>query len=213
MCNPEKAREGLPKRIGSLRTVKHSLTLSFVDLAPQKLKFLPLAFLFACASNQVEELDRELQVLSLRSSLAVNMIEEALLEPTEASSGWGAGVQEIELTVRALGHLEVDERATNSQRVSAVLFQARAWDDVARVIDKAADRAGRTENSSPALVRDILHDKSFPARIAAQNSFERALRLACRLGEKESDVWPEIIDGVQRYSEASSPIDCDASVY
>jgi len=170
---------------------------------------LSLVFVFACSTNETAELDRDLQALSERSKLAVEMVREALHEPMDASEGWSAGVTEIESVVRSLGQLESDVHATDSQRLIAVVYQARSWDDVANVVQDAAERAGREQISSHKLVRDVLRDKAFPARIAAQNSFDRALRIACRLSLSQSEVWLEIVDGVQRYSETDTPTNCN----
>ena len=192
--------------------MKHSLTLTVVRNLARRLLGLLMVGMFACSVDQSAELDRELQALSQRSRFAVQMVQDALHEPMDASVGWSTGVKEIELVVRSLGQLESDVAATDSQRLIAVVYQARAWDDIANVVQAAGDRVGDHQIASSELARQILRDKAFPARIAARNSFDRALRMGCRLGLTHSQVWLEIVDGVQRYSEADATVSCYKSI-
>jgi len=159
------------------------------------------ALLVSCSATDVEGVDRELRMHALQTQLSADKIEDALSKPGTTSTEWAAGVDEIESTVRALARLEVDEFATEAQQVLAVLYQARAWDDVARITKAAAAR----END---VSRDILHEKSFPSRIAAQNAYERAFRIACRLSQSKGPAWLEIIDGVERYSDGTLRDNC-----
>ena len=100
----------------------------------------------------------------------------------------------VEQATRELAALETDDRATDAQRLQALVLQARAWDDTASAIDAAAEPDGGA--SLPARA-EALRDKSFPARIAARNGFERALRAACA-GGADPIVVPELLDGIAR---------------
>ena len=196
------------KEAASLPAMKDSLTLPNMRNLGLKLATLCAALLFACSSSESPELDRELQVLSQRSDLAVAMVSEALATPADVSSGWSEGVKEIESIVWSLGQLESDVNASDRQRLTAVLYQARAWDDIANVVLLAPKSLAVDEVTSSKIVREELEAKAFPAQIAAQNGFDRALRMACRLQLTQGNVWQEIVVGVQRYSETSDHIRC-----
>ena len=50
----------------------------------------------------------------------------------------------------------------------------------------------------PAFARDMLREKAFPATIAAQNAYQRALAFACEHHLEDRAAMPEILDGLQR---------------
>ena len=102
--------------------------------------------------------------------------------------------------------LEEDTRASDAQRLTAVVLQARAWDDASQAIEGA--RAPTDfDAAQQALLARVLTDKAFPARVAALNSYERALRMACRLGLEDPAVVPELVDGIARYGGTAPSLD------
>ena len=160
--------------------------------------FVFVAFGSACATEGPDEVDLELAGLASRAHTGVEMIEHALGNPDHTSRGLGEGVQVVEDAARALAAFETDDRAAPGQRLQAVLTQARAWDDAARAIEG--------NGSQPALLQQLLSEKAFPARVAALNSYERALSLACTLGAVAQPAIAEIADGVERYG--GEPANC-----
>jgi hypothetical protein len=159
----------------------------------------------ACASEGTEVFDHELAGLAARSEAGVAQISIALATPDAASRQLGEGVQLVDDATRALGRLESDPRASDAQRVQAVLLQARAWDDTARAILAAA----RPDAGAAALetLSKVLAEKAFPAQVAAHSAYERALALVCELGLDPHPAVLEMIDGVERYGGTPPPAD------
>ena len=161
--------------------------------------------LTCCAADGSDAVQTELAGLAARSFAAVTKIQHGLERPELASRDFGEGVQAVEATTRSLADLEVDPRAGDGQRLMAIVYQARAWDDAAQAIEGAPPPAG-FDAGQQALLAQVLAEKAFPAKVAAKNSYERALRLACRLGVEHLPVTVEILDGVSRYGgDAPSP--------
>lgn len=151
----------------------------------------------ACASDSSESVQRELGQAAQRAEAGVAKISRALAEPEAGPRGFGEGVSQVELATRTLAELEGDERASDVQRLMAVLLQARAWDDATRAIEGAA-MPSAFDAEQQSLYAGVLQEKAFPSRVAAQNSWERARKLACGLGADEP-LLLEIADGVSRY--------------
>lgn len=149
----------------------------------------------ACASEGSEAVQAELTRASSLATDGLVIIEQALA--LSELRGLGEGVSRVEQATRSLAALENDERASGPQQLMAVLLQARAWDDTVRAIEGAGVPGGMDASQSE-LYRGMLRDKAFPSRIAAQNSWARARKVACRLGADDS-VLLEILDGVSRY--------------
>lgn len=147
---------------------------------------------FAACAVDASEVSAELARQARVADRGVEKIARALatLEPTSRS--FGEGVREVERATRELAALETDDRASEAQRLQAIVLQARAWDDTARAIDAVMAIDGGPAH--PALV-DALRDKSFPARIAARNSYDRALPMACAV---DHAAVLEIVDGIAR---------------
>lgn len=155
---------------------------------------LVAAALSACAAEGADAVATELVRSAQLAEHGVASIRRALAEHQLGSRGFGEGVRAVEQATRELAALETDDRATDAQRLQALVLQARAWDDTASAIDAAAEPDG----GAPLPARaEALRDKSFPARIAARNGFERALRAACAAGA-DPIVVPELLDGIAR---------------
>ena len=98
--------------------------------------------LISCAADTPEVVDAELSHLSNAAAAGVSTIERALrdgrmMTPAtgDGSPGLiGEGLRAVDAATRALSRLEDDPRASEAQRLDAVVRQARAWDDAARVI-------------------------------------------------------------------------------
>lgn len=161
---------------------------------------LPVALaavaLAACAGEGSDAVTVELSRSAARAEEGVAKIERSLGELELGSRGFGEGVRQVEQATRELAALETDERATEAQRLQALVLQARAWDDTAHVIGAAAGPDGGA--ARPAIT-EALREKAFPARIAARNGFERALRAACLVTGADPAVVLELVDGIARH--------------
>jgi hypothetical protein len=177
-------------------------------LALASLCLASAAVLAACASvsEGSDPVQAGLQTQALRAAGGVSKVRHALDHPELASRELGEGVMAVEAATRELGLLEDDARASDLQRLMAMVHQARAWDDVSQAFQRAiaAAPATTTEGEDPAhqALATVLSDKAFPARVAAENGYRRALRSACRFGFDELPVVQEITDGIARYGEA-----------
>jgi hypothetical protein len=165
---------------------------------------LPVLAAFAlavgCASETSDAVQLELTQAAIEARDGVQKIHRALANLDLSSTEFGEGVQQVEQAARMLGALEADDRASEGQRLSAALLQARAWDDAARAIEIAAPEGYTAEQQE--LTRRVLDEKAFPVRVAAQTSFRRVLRWACRAGAEE--IALEAADGVARYTGRSA---------
>lgn len=146
-------------------------------------------FAFGCASEGSDVISNELAVLSARAAQGVDSIHRGHL---------GEGVGAVDEVTRQLALLEVDPRAADTQRLMAVVHQARAWDDAATAILTGHDSAAALGATQRDLLESVLAEKAFPARVAAENSYKRALRMACGLGVDDQPVMLEILDGIDR---------------
>lgn len=166
---------------------------------------LTLAALAGGCAGQVEDaVPQELSRAALRADEGVAKIRRSLGELEQGSRGFGEGVRQVELATRDLAALETDDRATELQRLQALILQARAWDDAAHAIDAAAGTDGGA--AKPAII-EALREKAFPARIAARNGFERALRVACTVTGEDPAVVLELIDGIARHGGPTIALD------
>ncbi|MFO0727699.1 MAG: hypothetical protein U1E65_28225 [Myxococcota bacterium] len=144
----------------------------------------------ACAVEPSARIDRQLYSAGLEARAAVEKIRRSL--PT-AGRGFGEGVAAVEAVTRRYDALEQDPRASDGQRLSAILGEARAWDDASHAILGARLVEGDEE-----IAGDMLREKAFPATIAAQNAYQRALAFACEHHLEDRAAMPEILDGLQR---------------
>jgi hypothetical protein len=154
----------------------------------------------ACASDGSEPVHSAIQASAARATLGVQKVHHALEHPSQASAELGEGIQAVEAATRDLAVLEDDARASELQRLMAVVGQARAWDDLSTAFDIAA--APDLDPPQQVALASVLRDKAFPARVAAEAAFRRALRTACRLGLEEQPVVSEIMDGIARFGQA-----------
>lgn len=159
--------------------------------------------LTGCASEDSDAIAVALAQENARALAGVEKISRSLDPLDLASRGFGEGVHEVERASRALGALETDERASRTQSLLAVLIEARVWDDTVRAIEEVD--LSTYEPKQQELLRNLLREKAFPARVAASNAYQRALRLACRSGMDEH--LPEILDGVARYDGEARPLE------
>ena len=172
--------------------------------------------LISCAADSPEVVDAELSHLSNAAAAGVSTIERALrdgrmMTPAtgDGSPGLiGEGLRAVDAATRALSRLEDDPRASEAQRLDAVVRQARAWDDAARVIAFAWHGVDDLDEAQRSLTAALLEEKAFPARVAARNSYERALRTACSASLQGHPAWPEIVDGVLRHGDAFTGDPC-----
>ena len=158
----------------------------------------------ACAAEPSPRIARELEALDGRVTDGVAKIERALAAPGLTFPELGEGVRIVERAARELGALEVDDRASDGQRLVAALLQARAFDDVARAFADARPPEA-LDPAQHALFAELLEDKARPARSAAAEGFRRARRVACQLGQSDHPAMLEILDGVGRYGEPAAP--------
>lgn len=166
------------------------------------LPLLPLAaalgVLAACEAQNPDQVGHELEALSARAAGGVAAIRDALADPRALSRGLGAGIEEVALATRGLARLASAEGLAVEQRLLAGLEEARAWDDAARALE-TAELADAEPPELGRLYHELLREKAFPARVAARNGYERALRLACRLAGPEHPTVLEALDGVERH--------------
>ena len=165
----------------------------------------------ACALEASDAVDAEIAALASKTGEGIAKIERALDGPALASRELGEGVRAVEDTAAALARLETDARSSDLQRLMAIVQQARAWDDTYRAIVGDSRAHEDMDPAHRALLADLLQEKAFPAQIAAQNSYARALRWACRLGMNDDPVLLELVDGIERHGGRALSVDraCD----
>jgi hypothetical protein len=188
-----------------------------------------LVSIAGCAVERSDQIDGELRRLNAQANEGVAKIERALHDPELTSSELGEGMLRVDLSARMLRAIEADDRASDMQQVMAILYQARAWDDVARTLESA--EAPNLEAGQRATMSRVLGEKALPARAQAGESYRRARERACRSslaepvlsGLKAGDglapnrtsgvnpdrasVLLEILDGVARYGGGNIPFD------
>ena len=171
-------------------------------------------WLSGCASDGADVAQAEMSALAVRATEGVRTIERALNDPQLASRGLGEGVLAVEAATRGLAQLENDEGVADPDRLMAMVLQARAWDDASRAIAAGGTSARRLPPAQRTTLAQVLEEKAFPARVAAQNSYERALRFVCRAEMDEHPVLLEILDGIERYRGDAPPADraCESEV-
>lgn len=150
----------------------------------------------ACAGDGADPVAVELARAAQRADAGVLKIRTSLADLDQASRGFGEGVRGVELATRDLAAFETDERATELEKLQAIILQARAWDDAAHAIQDAT--ASESAAARPAMSA-ALREKSFPARLAAQNAYLRALRAACAVTGADPAVVLELLDGIARH--------------
>lgn len=167
--------------------------------ASQTLALIGAATLLAsCEVSSPEIVAQDLEALSQSARSGVSSVRDALGDPAALSRALGAGVEEVSRATRGLDRLASAPEILPEQRLAAGLESARAWDDLARALesselhDPEPPELGR-------LYHELLREKAFPARIAARNGYERALRLACRLAGEDHPAVLEAQDGIERY--------------
>ncbi len=169
-----------------------------------------LLLVSACAFDGAEaspQVDAELAALVTETRAAVDKIDRALEGPALASNELGEGVRAIEDVTRAFARLETDERSNHRQRLRSVVYQARAWDDAYWAIVGDARAHLDLDPAQRVLLATVLREKAFPAQVAAESSYERALRHVCRaapstepaLLASSEPLLLEILDGIERH--------------
>ena len=146
-------------------------------------------------------METELRELDADAGQGVAKISRALIDPTLSSPALGEGTRIVQSAAGELAQLEVDEHASDFQQLMAILYQARAWDDVAIAYETAAIPASLTPEQR-ALLERLLTEKAMPARLSAAAAFQRARERACKMEFQGSPVMTEILTGLQRYSES-----------
>lgn len=163
-----------------------------------------LALLYAaCAGEPSDHAAQEIARASLNARAGVDKIRHSL---PLAERGFGEGVAEVEAATKVLGALESDRRLSLSLRLLAIVSEARAWDDAQRAILGARLLTADGTDQSP-FAEDVLREKAFPSRVAAENAYQRALAFWCEHHADEASLLPEIIDGVQRYRGSAPALD------
>lgn len=135
------------------------------------MRSLILALAAGCASEGSERVQSELARLDLEVAGGVETIERALGDPDFRDLG--EGVRIVESAIRYVSRLEGDDEASDSQKLQAILLEARAWDELAKVFERAA-----AESDLPA----VFDEKGMPARFYATSSHARAAEYACSHG-------------------------------
>lgn len=157
----------------------------------------------ACAGEPSDQVAQEIARASLHARAGVDKIRHSL---PLAERGFGEGVAEVEAATKVLGALESDRRLSFSLRLQAIVSEARAWDDAQRAILGA--RLVTAEGTDQSLfAEDVLREKAFPSRVAAENAYQRALAFWCEHRADDASLLPEIIDGVQRYRGSAPALD------
>ncbi len=160
----------------------------------------------ACAGEPSDHAAQEISRASLSARAGVEKIRHSL---PLAERGFGEGVAEVEAATKLLGALESDRRLSLGLRLQAIVSEARAWDDAQRailgarlVLEPAADGTDQS-----LFAEDVLREKAFPSRVAAENAYQRALAFWCEHRADDASLLPEIIDGVQRYRGSAPSLD------
>ena len=151
-----------------------------------------------CEIESSELVARDLDALAEQAVHGVDGIREALEAPEALSRTLGAGVEEVSKATRGMSRIATSPEIGSEQRLSASVQEARAWDDVTRLLE-GAELRDPTSPELEQLYHELLREKAFPARIAARNAYDRALRMACRLASAEHPVALEALDGIERY--------------
>jgi hypothetical protein len=160
----------------------------------------------ACSVEDSEHVGRELDRLDAQVGEGVAKIERALGDRSLTFAALGEGASLVESAARELAALEGDPRASDAQRLTAVLMQARAYDDLALALGDVSAIAALPPEQR-ALLAEVLAEKAAPARVSARESFLVARALACRLGV-EPPLMQEILQGVARHApRAAKPCD------
>jgi hypothetical protein len=165
------------------------------------------AVLSACASEGSDQLEAELRKLDASAGEGVAKISKALNDPALTSPALGEGTRIVANAAHKLSQLEDDERASDFQQLMAILYQARAWDDVAIAYATTPIPASLAIEQRT-LVESLLAEKAMPARMSAAASFERARERACKIGFEVSPVMAEIMTGLSRYTEVAFDAPC-----
>ena len=157
------------------------------------------AILGACAADA--EPQRVAKVGELRSEIAqaIAAVEASIENQTFETLGESVG--RLELATHALGEIESLGEAEDALRAQAALLQARAWDDLARVLFQPEH--GQSDAASFAL-KASLRQKALPARVAALAAYERTRALLCQFGLHDDPAMIETLDGIARYRGSAS---------
>ncbi len=135
-----------------------------------------------CAADASPEVQAELTALDQQAADGIGTVEHALADPEFRSLG--DGVRKVESAIRRLGVLETDPVASDAQRFQAMLTGARAWDELARAFEHAAD-------GGDVAASQTLRDKAMPARFLASSGYARAYEFACSQGLTDQPLFIE----------------------
>lgn len=160
----------------------------------------------ACGSQGPEGVEQQLKKLDAEAGEGVAKISKALNDPTLSSPLLGEGSRLVSQAARALGQLENDPRASDYQQLMAIVYQARAWDDVAVALT-TAPMPPALDVEHQTLLQKLLAEKADPARSSAGASYQRARERACKSGFDSLPVMTEVSMGLSMYADT-----LDASV-
>jgi hypothetical protein len=174
-----------------------SITTEVLKLQTPLVLVLLLA---ACASEGPESVEQQLRKLDADAGEGVAKISKALNDPTLSSPLLGEGSRLVTQAARGLELIETDSRASDYQQLMAIVYQARAWDDVA-VAYTTAPMPASLEAGHRALLQNLLAEKAQPARVSAGAGYQRARMRACRSGFDALPVMTELLMGVSLYAD------------
>ena len=160
----------------------------------------------ACAAEGEPQLEADLLALRSEVTRALHALDTSIKNETFESLG--ESVSRLEAATNALGEIESREDIEDGTRAQAALFQARAWDDLARTLVSPRS-SGDAEEASWALGAS-LRQKALPARVAALAAYERTRALLCQFELRDDPAMIESLDGIARYGgRASVEAPCD----
>lgn len=169
-----------------------------------------VAVLSACSTEGSDRIEGELKKLDAGAGEGVAKVSRALNDPTLSSPLLGEGTRIVADAAQKLSDIELDDRASDLQQLTAILFQARAWDDVA-IAYATTPIPGSVAPEQRVLLESMLAEKAMPARMSAAAAFERARQRACKMGFETTPMMTDIVIGLSRYTdrplESPCPVD------
>lgn len=160
----------------------------------------------ACAAD-APEVQVEVDRLDRAAAQGIAAVRRAVKDPSLEFNELGVGVETVELAARGLRSLADDTRVPAPIRVSAMLAEARAYDDLAITFEVTSDGQHFPEDQE--VLNQIFADKALPMRTSARDAYVRARALACRIDLAEPAMMLEILDGISRYvGEAAATPPC-----
>ncbi|MEQ8274740.1 MAG: hypothetical protein RMA76_12155 [Deltaproteobacteria bacterium] len=156
-----------------------------------------VAALAAACATEAPEVQVEVDRLDRAAAQGIAAVRRAVKDPSLEFNELGVGVETVELAARGLRSLADDARIPSAVRVSAMLAEARAYDDLTITFEATSQGQHFVEDQE--VLNQIFADKALPMRTSARDAYVRARALACRTDLAEPAMMLEILDGISRY--------------